>query len=338
MIEPNTPLSASRIKTLQTCSWLYWTNYKLKLPNKNNHGNLRGSICHAIFENLGNPKHKHHYDSIIESQDIFVSKPIKRMVMAYAKKYDIADQENIDLINSMTVEGLNFDFFGEEDKGLTQALSEEKFDLNVNENGKNYRILGFIDKLFLFKKEGRILIRDFKTSKGVFEGKEAVDNMQDLMYSLAVKYLYPEYIKRNSEFLFIKFDCRGKGHLKMDQLSDDELEGFEYFLTGIQETINKFNENTAKSNFAFDKGYPAKDEGFAGKLVCGRADYEGHLKKDGSLMWHCSAKFPFFYHHIFNKNKEFVTSVREEEFSEKMIPEGGSHEMKYYGGCPKFQK
>ena len=88
MIEPNTPLSASRIKTLQTCSWLYWTNYKLKLPNKNNHGNLRGSICHAIFENLGNPKHKHHYDSIIESQDIFVSKPIKRMVMAYAKKYD----------------------------------------------------------------------------------------------------------------------------------------------------------------------------------------------------------------------------------------------------------
>ena len=158
------------------------------------------------------------------------------------------------------------------------------------------------------------------------------------MYSLAVKYLYPEYIKRNSEFLFIKFDCRGKGHLKMNQLSDDELEGFEYFLTGIQEVINKFDETTAKSNFAYDKGYPAKDEGFSGKLVCGRADYEGHLKKDGSLMWHCSAKFPFFYHHIFNTNKEFVTSVREEEFSEKMIPEGGSHEMKYYGGCLKFQK
>ena len=163
MTEPNTPLSASRIKTLQTCSWLYWTNYILKLPNKSNHGSLRGTIAHAIFENLGNPKHKHHYDSIVKAQDIFVSKPIKRMVMAYAKKYDIADQENIDLINSMTVEGLNFDFFGEEDKGLTQALSEEKFDLNIHQDGKNYRILGFIDKLFLFKKQSRILIRDFKT-------------------------------------------------------------------------------------------------------------------------------------------------------------------------------
>jgi len=338
MTEINTPLSASRIKTLQTCSWMYYCNYILKLPNKSNHGSLRGTIAHAIFENLGNPKHKHHYDAIIKAQDIFASKPIERMVLAYAKKYDIADQENINLINSMTVEGLNFDFFGQEEKGLTEGLSEEKFDLNINQDGKNYRILGFIDKLFLFKKEGRILIRDFKTSKGVFEGKEAVDNMQDLMYSLAVKYLYPEYLKRNSEFLFIKFDCRGKGHLKMDQLSDEELDGFEYFLTGIQETINKFDEKSAKSNFAADKGFPKKEEGFAGKLVCGRAEYEGHLKKDGSLMWKCSSKFPFFYYHIFNKDKEFITSIREEEFVEKLVPDGGSYEMKYYSGCPRFQK
>jgi len=334
----NTPLSASRIKTLQTCSWMYYTSYILKLPNKSNHGSLRGTIAHAIFENLGNPKHRHHYDAIVKAQDIFVSKPIKRMVLAYAKKYDIADEENINLINSMTVEGLNFDFFGEENEGLSQALSEEKFDINVNEDGKNYRILGFIDKLFLFKKQGRILIRDFKTSKGVFEGKEAVDNMQDLMYSLAVKHLYPEYLQRNSEFLFIKFDCRDKGHLKMNQLSDEELDGFEYFLTEIQEIINKFDENKAKSNFAFDQGYPKKEDGFAGKLVCGRADYEGQLKKDGSLMWHCSSKFPFFYYHIFNDKKEFITSIREEEFSEKMIPKGGSFEMKYYEGCQKFRK
>jgi len=338
MIEPNTPLSASRIKTLQTCSWLYWTNYKLKLPNKSNHGSLRGSCIHLIYECLGNPRHKHIYDKIVETQDFYSYPAIRRYVLTYAKKHDINDQENLDLINQMGVEGINFDFFGKEEKDPSDAFDEQKFDINVSENGKNYRILGFIDKLFLFKEESRILIRDFKTSKGVFEGKEAVDNMQDLMYSLAVKHIYPDYLKRNSEFLFLKFDLRGKGHLKMDQLSDDELEGFEYFLTGIQETINKFNENTAKSNFAYDKGYPAKDEGFAGKLVCGRADYEGHLKKDGSLMWHCSAKFPFFYHHIFNKNKEFITSVREEEFSEKMIPEGGTHEMKYYGGCPKFQK
>jgi hypothetical protein len=33
-----------------------------------------------------------------------------------------------------------------------------------------------------------------------------------------------------------------------------------------------------------------------------------------------------------------VTSIREEEFSEKLVPENGTYEMKYYSGCPKFQK
>ena len=81
----NKPLSASRIKTLQTCSWQYWCKYHLKMPDTSNHGSLRGTICHAIFENLGNPKHKHHYNKIVKAQDINVSPPIKRMVTAYAK-------------------------------------------------------------------------------------------------------------------------------------------------------------------------------------------------------------------------------------------------------------
>ena len=46
----NKPLSASRIKTLQTCSWQYWCKYHLKLPDRSNEGSLRGTICHAIFD------------------------------------------------------------------------------------------------------------------------------------------------------------------------------------------------------------------------------------------------------------------------------------------------
>ena len=124
----------------------------------------------------------------------------------------------------------------------------------------------------------------------------------------------------------------------MEQVPDDELEGFEYFLTEVQKVINNFDIKTARSNFAYDKGYPKPEEGFAGKLVCGRANYEGQLKKDGTLMWKCSYKLPFFYYHIFNKDKELVASVSEEDFLEKMIPKGGHHEMKYYGGCPRFNK
>ena len=61
MTDPQTPLSASRIKTAQSCSWLYWCKYKLGLPEKGNDGARRGSICHLIFEVLGVKKRKKYY-------------------------------------------------------------------------------------------------------------------------------------------------------------------------------------------------------------------------------------------------------------------------------------
>ena len=46
-------LSASRIKTLETCSWSYWCNYHLRVPQKQNEGALRGTVCHLAFERSG---------------------------------------------------------------------------------------------------------------------------------------------------------------------------------------------------------------------------------------------------------------------------------------------
>ncbi len=71
MSDPKTALSASRIKTAQGCSWLYWCKYKLKLPDTSNDGAKRGSICHLIFELLGEKKTKPHYDKIMEAQRCF---------------------------------------------------------------------------------------------------------------------------------------------------------------------------------------------------------------------------------------------------------------------------
>ena len=62
MSEPITTLSASRIKTAESCSWLYWCKYKLKLPDRSNDGARRGSICHLIFELLGEPRRKKYFD------------------------------------------------------------------------------------------------------------------------------------------------------------------------------------------------------------------------------------------------------------------------------------
>jgi hypothetical protein len=335
----NKPLSASRIKTLQTCSWQYWSKYHLRLPDKSNHGSLRGTICHAVFELLGDPKHRHHYTKIVKKQNIQASPAIDRMVLAYAKKYEIDDFENLDLVNEMILEGLNYDFFGDKDGKPTKSISEEKFDICVEEDEKSYRILGFIDKLYLFKRKKTALIRDFKTSKAIFSGKEYDDNIQDLMYCLAIKHLYPEYIKRKMEFLFLKFDCNNEGLLQMEEIDTDELEGFEYFLTEVQKTINNFNEETAKSNLAKDMGFPKKEDGFAGKIVCGFADYAGKLKKDGTPMWHCPFKFAFDYYHLLDEDGNYLSSAYDKETLEERLEDGFGSKIKKlrYKGCPAFR-
>ena len=334
----NKPLSASRIKVLQTCSWQYWCKYHLKLPDSSNEGSLRGTICHAVFELLGDPKHKKHYDAIIKENHIEGSPAINRMVIAYAKKYNISDFENLDMVNNMILEGLKYDFFAEKNGQPTESISEKDFDISINEGGKNYRILGFIDKLFLFKKKKTAIIRDFKTSKQIFSGSELDDNLQNLMYRLAVKYLYPEYLKRQMEFVFLKFDCQAEGLVEMEDVSDEELDGFEFFLTKIQSIINNFNENAAKNSLAYHKGFPSKEEGFAGRVVCGRAEYKGQLKKDGTPMWACPFKFAATYYVLLDKEGVILSSSYErKDLVEKQKANPDLKiEKRHYSGCPAF--
>ena len=64
------------------------------------------------FELLGNPRHKKHYKSIIKHGSIFKCPPIERLTLYYARKLNVDDDENLDLIDSMTVNGLHYDFFG----------------------------------------------------------------------------------------------------------------------------------------------------------------------------------------------------------------------------------
>ena len=56
-------------------------------------------------------------------------------------------------------------------KKPTKAISEQEFNLEIKEDGKTYNIRGFIDKLFLYDRGKKALIRDFKTSKQLFKGK-----------------------------------------------------------------------------------------------------------------------------------------------------------------------
>lgn len=342
MNEPITALSASRIKTVQSCSWLYYTKYKLNLPDASNDGARRGSICHLVFELLGKPKRKKTYNTIIKNKDVFSVLSIQRLILKHARQLNVDDEENISLIKEMTLNGLMYDFYGNKIGKPTHALSEKDFEIVVSDGDKKYKIKGFIDKLFLYKSKKFALIRDFKTSKQKFKGKEVSDNLQDYMYGLAVKHLYPEYKNRISEFLFLKFDLNdtdseSDGAIQMSPISDDDLEGFEYQLSGIQEYLDNFSEQDAVSNFAASQPYPS-DNSFGGPLQCGFAKTKGQLKKDGTLMWHCGMKFAFDYYAIFNSEGKHIKSYLEDEWNESLIPDGGSFEKKQYLGCPRFTK
>ena len=55
-------------------------------------------------------------------------------------------------------------------------------------------------------------------------------------------------------------------------ISDEELEGLECFLTEVQEFIDNFDEEDATSNFAGAQPYPS--DGTFGPLMCGKDGYK----------------------------------------------------------------
>jgi len=349
----HTPLSASRIKTAQTCSWIYWCKYKLRMPDRSNDGASRGTICHLIFECLGNPSHRHHYESIVKKGSVWDSLPVRRLINYHAKKLEVNDDENLDLINKMIVNGLRYDFYGEVSSEPTESISEKEFNIVVDEEGKRYSIRGFIDKIFLYSRKKKAIIRDFKSSKQVFKGKDLTDNLQNLMYALAVKHLYPSYLKRYSEFVFLKFDLSedlfgnpGSGIIRMDEISEEELEGFEHYLTEVQDFINSFSEENAVENLAAKKKYPS-DGTFGGPLVCGKDGYKMSrgspvLDAEGEPIqaYICAYRKPSVYYVLLDGEGKVKRSVFEEERGELHAnPQKGEKiEERYYEGCPHWNR
>lgn len=345
------PLSASRIKTAQNCSWTYFCKYVLKLPESSNDGASKGWICHLIFEVLGDERHGKHLKKALSKESIYASPALKRLVETHAKRLNVDNNEALVDIDEMTVKGLKYDFFGDTIKEPTEAISEKDFDIVVSEGEKQYRIKGFIDKLFLYNK--RAIIRDFKTSKQVFKGKDATDNLQDLIYSLAVKKLYPKYKERKSEFLFLRFelgpDLLGhpqKGHLQMDALSDEELDGFEHHLTEIGKYLKDYTHEKATAGLAATKPYPS-DGSFGGPLSCGKEGFKKYkgehiLDTEGNKVpfYICPFRKPMDYYVLLDKSGKIKRSAFIDNLSE-LEKSKGDHdtiELRAYEGCPHWNK
>ena len=223
-------LSASRIKTLETCSWVYWNNYHTKVPQRSNDGSDRGTICHTIFELLLNKRHLKNYKRIIKKNAIDGDKGVDKLVKKLSAKVKL-DESNYKLLNDMILVGLKNDFFGE---GGEIVKPEYDFDI-ANEEPK-YHIKGFIDKPIKIKKEMHII--DYKSSKYKFRGDDLEANIQAMMYSLASKKLWPK-LKPIVKFLFLRFP---KQPIQELVFTDEQIKGFEHYLEHINDYINKFNE------------------------------------------------------------------------------------------------
>jgi hypothetical protein len=295
-------LSASRIKTLETCSWVYWNNYHTKVPQTQNDGALRGTICHTVFELLLNKRHIKNYKRIIKKNSISGDKAIEKLVKKSCQKVGLKE-DNYKLLDQMIMVGLKHDFFGEDGK-----IVKPEFPFEIKNDNPKYHIKGFIDKPIKKKKEMHIV--DYKSSKYKFRGDDLEANIQAMMYSLASLKLWPK-LKPIVKFLFLRFP---KQPIQELSFSEDQIKGFEYYLEHINEYINNFNEESAEANFAIDSE--------KNKWMC----------QIGG--WRCPYKDPYDYYVKLNELGEIVESNFDGSFKDE---KGFTIEKRKYQGCPKWK-
>ena len=336
-------LSASRIKTLTSCSWLYHCNYILRLPDEGNDGARRGTVTHNVLEFLLKKENREHYDIIMEAKDPFASDVVKKLTIEEAETIGVDDEDNMALIKDFIMVGLHTDFFCEANGlyGEPDLLPpEKKFDLTKEdeEEGKKYKILGFIDKICLYPETKTVRIVDYKTSKQKFSGEEKGIakrnlrgfNIQALVYSLAAFTLFPEYERVICEFQFLKFP---KDPCMLYEYSRKELAGFETYLTHVNEHVCNFSYKHATHNFAVDNS-----KNF---WLCGK--FKEELNCFGEPAFICRYKYAFDYYAAEDKNGVNRRCVFEddEEGIEKLKEYAKENDLtfkkKIYGGCPKFR-
>ena len=314
-------LSASRIKCLQECSQKYWAQYHLKVPEIGNTGSQKGSTVHDLLEILLKQKrHKKHVEEVVANKTCKNTPAIWKLLRKIAARYHVDEESELKTMDKFILVALNNEFYGPENTKTTEV--EKVFEIKVEEQDKNYYIKGFIDKIFIAEdKQGLFVrIRDYKSSKAKFGKEELLENIQSRIYQLAIKKLYPDISRIEFDFLFLKFPK--EPIQKVETLGDQELSGFEYFLTFVQEQADNFEEKNAKDNLAvFDKERA---------WLCGK---EG-LKKDGSKAWICSFRKPLEYYILLDKEGQIVQSA----FYEKELkPKNGQTvQKKFYTGCPYY--
>jgi hypothetical protein len=316
-------LSASRIKTLTSCSWLYHVQYVLGLRSPGNFGSIRGTICHLVFESLLNTRHKKHYNHIIKHKKVFNNKVLSRYLALLCAKHGLEDshdnkgQHNLEMIEEMIIVGVSTDFF-------CKGWKLDKAETEIKIETPTYQLLGYIDKLA--EKDGKMKIMDYKSS-----AKKDDHSLQAMCYALWAKRV--KRMDSIAEFIYLRFP---EDSISKYEFSDTQLDGFEQYLESLYSQISNFSIDSAVSNFAADQDYPS-DGGFGGPLMCGRARTPDDLKKDGTPAYRCAFKFAFEYYSALDEKGHVLGNFMNEKDAERLAyAHNGKVNPVQYLGCPRW--
>lgn len=302
-------ISPSKLEVYTSCSWKYYCQYILKIVGDSNDGARRGTVCHLVLECLINPRHRKHYDLLVKTKNVELCPALYRLIQKASKKERLDLTDNLQLINSMILVALKYDFFGYPEGGennVSEIKTEGRFYLNLTES---FKINGIIDKK-IFYNDGSIKIKDYKSSKSKFSQEKLLFNYQALTYALSVYKTtgkIPEV-----EFIFLRFP---KSPGQTVRLSEDDLIAFESYLITVAEQMSKFSEDDAVGDFAKNDKKRS--------WLCG--------KEDG---WCCEYRKPMVNYRIKDSNNKIIrTSLHREELK----PKSGEKIVKLtYKGCPAF--
>ena len=299
------PISASRIKTFQSCSWLYACKYLWKIPEIAGEGASVGNVVHIILECLARPKRKI-LTSMCIKYDCLYAPSLVRLLKKLLKQKGLDGEESFIKAENFIKTAIKQDFFFEG----ANLVFEPEFEFDITDPKERFRVRGFIDGHARYKKE--IKIRDWKTSKSKFSKDELSNNLQALIYQWVVKQLYG--LKSHIDFVFVKFVQ--KSLQRIEAFTDKEFEGLEIFLTNISNTLANFNEEKAETDFAAADG--------SKKWLCGSTE-EGK--------WCCSFRKPIVeYYALIDENGKIITSSFKKE-NLKIKDKNQFIIKKSYAGC-----
>lgn len=307
-------LSASKIKTLSSCSWIFYKTYFTDFPQSSNSGSSRGSTVHYVLECLLREKRKPDSKFILEKRDVFAHPGVARLIKIHAKKLGVDDTENLKMINDFILVALENDFYCE---GALSVMPEQGFDIE----GPNYTITGFRDVTAIYK--DKIVVRDFKCSRAKLNSEELNFNLQNIIYCMSMREQYPD-MPVELIFQFLKFK-RAPNQIP-PPVTDDQIAGFKQYLEHIADYIKDFDKKKAVANLA--KGDIKRS------WMCGKIGE----KDTGEVKWLCPHRLPRTYFVVKDKNGKTVKSAFSKKDLDISGKEGYSIEVKTSEGCPAFRK